>query len=50
LRAHAIHHLGDGMSDVVIPRAAEVGKAASDGEAARIVERDPHLVARNLHG
>ena len=50
LRAHLVHHLGDRMRDVVVAGAAEVGQPARYGQTARVVLRDAHLRARDLHG
>src|SRR3546814_13740394 len=48
LGADAADHLRDRMHDIAVAGAAEIGEAAGDGQAARIVLGYPYLLAADL--
>ena len=50
LGPHHVHHLGNGVRDVVVAGAAEIREPTGDGEPAGIIERNAHLGTGDFDG
>ncbi len=48
--AQAVHHGDDGVHDIIVSRAAEIGQSAGYGQPARIVFGKAQFLTADLHG